>query len=301
MPQNFPEAWENRVRHTIEADNSAPWLDGIPELNTQVIEAGSGDATELNVIHVPTTDFEVECLLNNTAYPISVVNYTDDTAIIQLDKYQPKVVSLPDDQVMGAAYPIIDAATFKQRKSITDTKFAKAAHSLAPNEDNADTFVIECTGAVDGIRKKLLWKDLVTARRRRGKRATANGWRCVLCPDHVNDLLEDATNKNSEKLADYLSGKVAGQLAGFQMFEFADNPYYNADLEKLPFDEIPNMETDRQCSFIFHVDNIGKKTGNTKTYYSPAGANPQTQTNTYGMRHYFIAWPLREKYAGAII
>lgn len=301
MPQNFPEAWENRVRHLIEEDNSAPWLDGIPELNTQVIEAGSGDASEVNVIHVPTTDFEVECLLNNITYPLPVVSYTDDTAIIQLDKYQPKVVAIPDDQIMGAAYPIIDSATMKSRKSIVDLKFAKAAHSLAPNADTADTFVIEATGAADGIRKKLLWRDLVTARRRRGKRASSKGWRCVLCSDHVNDLLEDATNKNSEKLADYLSGKVSGQLAGFEMYEFHDNAFYNEDLEKLPFNQIPDPATDRQCSFIFHVDNIGKKTGNTKQYFSSSKDNPTTQTNQLGYRHYFIAWPFREKYAGAII
>lgn len=301
MPQNFPEAWEGRVRHLIQEDNSAPWLDGIAELNTQVIEAGSGDATEVNVIHVPTTDFEVECLINNTTYPIAVVKYTDDTAIIQLDKYQPKVVSLPDDQVMGAAYSMIDAATMKQRTSIIDAKFSKAAHSLAPNENTADTFVIEATGTTVGIRKKLKWVDLITARRLRGKRAKSAGWRCVLCPDHVNDLLEDSTNKNSEKLADYLTGKVSGLLAGFQMFEFADNPYYNADKEKLAYGAIPDEETDRQCSFIFHTENIGKKTGNTKQYYSPAAANPTTQTNTYGLRHYFIAWPFRNKYAGAII
>lgn len=301
MPENFPEAWEARVRHKIEEESAAPWLDGIAELNTTIVEMGSGTATEQNIIHVPLTDFEVECLINNTTYQIAVVSYTDDSAVIQLDKYQPKVVSLPDDQVMGASYAIIDAATMKQRKSIVDAKFAKAAHSLAPNADGADTFVIEASGETVGNRKKLLWKDLVAARRRRGSKAKAAGWRCVLCPDHVNDLLEDATDKMSEKLADYLSGKVAGMLAGFEMFEFADNPYYDADMEKLPFGAIPDPDTDRQCSFIFHVENIAKKTGMTKAYYSPASGSPTTQANTYGMRHYFIAYPLRARYAGAII
>jgi len=301
MPANFPEVWENRVRHLIQEDNSAPWLDGIPELNTQVLEMGSGDASEVNVIHVPTTDFEVECLINNTTYPLAVVSYTDDTAIIQLDKYQPKVVSIPDDQVLGAAYGIIDAATLKSRQSIIDAKYAKAAHSLAPAADGADTFVIEATGATVGIRKKLLWVDLVTARRRRGKRAKNSGWRCVLCPDHVNDLLEDATNKNSEKLADYLSGKVSGMLAGFEMFEFADNPWYDGDNEKKPFGEVVDEETDRQCSFIFHIENIGKKTGMTKQYFAAAATSPTTQANQLGYRHYFIAYPFRVKYAGAIL
>lgn len=301
MPANFPEVWENRVRHLIEADNSAPWLDGIPELNTQVIEMGSGDASEANIIHLPTTDFEVETLIDNTTYPIDVVEYDDDGVLIKLHKFQTKIVSIPDDQVIGAAYPIIDAATLKLRKSITDSKFAKAAHALAPAADTANTFVIEATGAVVGNRKKLLWADLVTARRRRGsKRVKNTGWRCVLCSDHVNDLLEDATNRNSEKLADYLSGQVAGKLAGFEMFEFDETAYYDTDLEKLPFGQVP-ISTDRQCSFIFHVENVVKKTGMTKQYYADAKILPTLQTNQLGYRHYFIAMPVRTRYAGAII
>lgn len=306
MPLNFPEVWENRVRYLIQEDNTAPWLDGIPELNTEIIEVGSGDASETNLIHIPTTAFKPNCLINNTTYPLAVVAYTDSHTTVQLDKYQPEVVSISDDQIMGAAYPRIDAATKGSRDSITDAKFAKAAHALAPTVDGSDVFVIEATGAVIGTRKKLLWKDLITARRRRGARAKSSGWRCVLSADHVNDLLEDATNKNSEKLADYLSGKVAGMLAGFEMFEFADTPYYFQDAEnsnawtKRAFAAVPEAG-DRQCSFVFHTENIAKKTGKTKQYFRPSSLDPTTQTNLLGYRHYYIAFPIRAMYAGAII
>lgn len=300
MPLNFPEAWESRIRRTIQEDNSAPWLDGIPELSTAVIEVGSGSASETNLIHVPISTFKPNVLINNTTYPLAVVSYTDTETIVQLDKYQTEVTSLSDDQVVGASHDRIDDATKGMRESITDSKFSKAAHSLAPATNTADTFVIEATGATVGNRKKLLWVDLISARRLRGKRTKAQGWRCVLCPDHVNDLLEDSTNKNSERLADYLSGKVSMMLAGFEMFEFADNPYYNTSLVKKAFGSVP-APTDRQCSFIFHTDNIAKKTGMTKQYFAPSSTAPTTQTNLYSIRHYFMAFPVQVKYAGAII
>ncbi|MFC0182752.1 hypothetical protein ACFFJX_09330 [Pseudarcicella hirudinis] len=57
MPANYPEMWQARVERNINDAANAPWLDGIPELDTTVIEVGSGTATEANIIHISNTDF----------------------------------------------------------------------------------------------------------------------------------------------------------------------------------------------------------------------------------------------------
>lgn len=304
MPANFPEVWENRVRTLLTDEATAPWLEGIQELDTEVLELGSGTASEKNIIHIPITTFRPGVLINNTTYPIALVEYDDTSMTVSLDKYQTNATSLSDDQAMGASYSKIDAVTKAHRDDITEAKYAKAIHSLAPQADDANNvFVINATGdeVTPGGRRKLLWKDLVTARRRMdAAKLKKKGRRIVFCNDHVNDLLEDNSSKYADKLADYLAGSLKGVLAGFEVYENIDNPHYTAAGVKRPWGAVLNS-TDKQATVIFHPENVVKKTGFTKQYYSPAGSNPEYQTNRLNYRHYFIALPVMEKYAGAII
>lgn len=304
MPANFPEVWENRVRTLLTDEATAPWLEGIEELDTQVLEVGSGTASEANIIHIPITTFRPGVLINNTTYPIALVNYDDTSMTVQLDKYQTNVSSLSDDQIMGASYSQIDPITKAHRDDITEAKYAKAIHSLAPQADDANNvFVIQATGdeVTPGGRRKLLWKDLVTARRRMdAAKLKKKDRRIVFCDDHVNDLLEDNSSKYADKLADYLAGNLKGVLAGFKVYENTDNPFYTSAGVKRPWGAVLNS-TDRQATVIFHPENVVKKTGLTKQYFAPAASDPEHQTNRLNYRHYFIALPVMNKYAGAII
>jgi hypothetical protein len=304
MPAAFPEMWESRVRTLLQDEQLAPWLDGIPEIDTQVLEVGSGAASESNIIHIPITTFRPGVLINNTAYPIALVAYDDTSMTVQLDKYQTKVTTLTDDQINGSSYDQIDSITKSHRDDITESKFAKAIHSIAPQSAVVNkTFVIQCTGdeVTAGGRRKMLWKDLVAARKAMNDaKCKKRGRRIVLCDDHVTDLLEDNSNKYADKLADYLSGTIKGVLAGFEVYENVDNPMYTNVGVKKAFGSVPGG-TDRNASVIFHPENIVKKTGFTKQYMSTAETDPEGQTNKYAVRHYFIAVPVMAQYSGVII
>jgi hypothetical protein len=302
--QDFPEMWEKRVRTLLQDEQLAPWLDGIPEIDTQVLEVGSGAASESNIIHIPITTFRPGVLINNTAYPLALVAYDDTSMTVQLDKYQTLVTTLTDDQATGSSYSQIDSITKSHRDEITEAKFAKAIHSIAPQAAVANkTFVIQCTGdeVTVGGRRKMLWKDLVAARKAMNDaKCKKRGRRIVLCDDHVTDLLEDNSNKYADKLADYLSGTIKGVLAGFEVYENVDNPTYTALGVKKAWGAVP-AGTDRNASVIFHPENIVKKTGFTKQYFADAKSAPQTQQNEYAVRHYFIAVPVMNQYSGVII
>lgn len=109
--KNFAEVWLARVIQLLTTANVAPWLDGIEELDTDIIEVGSGAAGEQNLIHIPVENFKPEVLINNTTYPIALQAFTDDEAVVALDKFQTKVTTLSDDQIIGASYRRIDSAT----------------------------------------------------------------------------------------------------------------------------------------------------------------------------------------------
>lgn len=295
MPLNFPEAWSARVVKLLTTLNVAPWLDGIPELDTEVIEVGSGSASEANIIHLPVENFKPEVLLNNTTYPIALQAFTDTEATIQLDKYQTKVTTLSDDQVIGASYRRIDSATRGHVTQINSTKYKKAIHAIAPASNSAKTPVINLT-----THNGDLYKAIVALKNEFDKNEIpADGRRLVLCNEHYNALLNDR-ERYGNLLNNMNSGDVAPKIAGFEIYEYVGTPTYNNLGVKKAWGAIP-ANGDQPASVAFYKENIAKKTGLTKQYFAPANQDPENQTNKLNYRHYFIALPAKNEGIGAIV
>lgn len=301
---NFPEMWQNRVEVNINKATVATFVDGIAELDTNIVEMGSGTASESNVIHIPTSDFEPDVLINNTTYPLAVQSYTDSEVLIALDKFQTKATELTDDQIMGASYPRIDAATASHPRAITAKKYTKAAHAMAPATNTVATPVITTTGdgtEASGQRLRLTYDDLVNLK------AACDGAtppmpddsrRLVLCNDHWNDLLHDR-KLFADQFVSYKAGNVVN-ICGFEIHKFSANPVYNASAKtKLAFGATP-AAGQYQASFVFDTSNVAKKTGLTKQYFKLASTDPENQSNKLNYRHYFIMCPKRVQKIAAI-
>lgn len=307
MPANFPEIWLDRVITNLDEADLAPWLDGVAELEADVTQLGENTATEQNIIHIAATDFEVDVLINNNTYPIPVQEYTDGSLQFTLDKYQTKVVTVSDDQVMGASYDKIDVVTASSTRAILVEKFGKAIHSIAPQLHTAKTPVIFATGVngtdaplMDGTRFRLTYDDLVRfkAACKAGKFPLKDR-RLVLNEDHWNDLLLDRKNFG-DKLINYTEGTPAPKIAGFHLYTYENMPYYTAAGVKKAYGAVP-AGTDKVASVAFSLGGVAKKTGNTKQYFAPAATNPSGQTNDLAYRHYFLATPFRAEKIGAIL
>lgn len=301
---NFAEVWINRVRQSLTSANEAPWLEGIPELDTEILEVGSGSAAEANVIHIPTSSFKPDVLINNTAYPLALQAYTDAEVTVQLDKYQTKPTTLTDDQVMGASYNRIDAATRMHTRAILEKKYAKAIHAICPATNAAATPVVKTTGAIVGGgaagRRRLKYDDIVALKDKfDANMVPMQGRRLVLSTDHYNDLLLDR-ERFGDTLVNYNKGGVAPIVAGFEIYQYVANPLINkTTLAKKAFG-VAGAAGDWPASVAFYVPNIAKKTGLTKQYYADSAKDPANQINSIAYRHYFIAVPAEAKYIGAI-
>jgi hypothetical protein len=301
MPANFADVWLDRVINNLTTADQAPFLDGIAEMDVDVSQMGEGTITESNVIHVPTSEFAPDILINNSTYPIALQAYTDDAVIIQLDKYQTKVVTLSDDQVMGASYDRIDNATRKTVQKLTAEKFGKAVHAIAPTSNAVNTPVLVGSGAANTEgRKILVYSDLVRLKAAFDKAGAPVGdRRLVLNTDHYNDLLLDRANFG-DQLVNYKMGEVAPVIAGFKIFQYINMPNFTSANVKKAYGSVV-ITGDQKASIAFVGENIAKKTGNTKQYFTPAVDNPTTQTNQLAYRHYFIAVPFQAKWIGAIL
>ncbi|PIF44916.1 hypothetical protein CLU96_1914 [Chryseobacterium sp. 52] len=305
MPTNFPEIWLKRVIENVDRNVAATFLEGIPELDVTVVTINEGKLSEKNKMYVAATDFEVEVLINNNTYELDVQDYDDDTIEITLDKYQSLPTTVGDDDTTGASYSKIDTVTKAHTNGILAKKYRKAIHSIAPLEDTPTTPVIEATGGPDGLtdstgRKRLVYEDLVNAK----AKADAAGFgeslrRMVLCDNHWNDLLLDRKNFGNQ-LVDYAAGKPSPKIAGWELHWYSGNPTYGSDKKKKAFDAIA-AAGDMSSSVFFSLDNIAKKTGDTKQYFSPSSTAPRTQVNELSYRHYYVVTPFQKKKIGAII
>lgn len=304
MPANFPEVWSARVIQLLTTQDVAPWLDGIAELDTEVIEVGSGAASESNIIHLPIETFQPEVLINNTTYPIALQAFTDTHATIQLDKYQTLATTLTDDQIIGASYARIDSATRGHVVQINIAKYKKAIHAIAPTSHTATTPVIalDLSGATTGSDKADKAYNAIVALKSAFDKAEfpVEGRRLVLSTELENTLLLDR-NRFGNLLANLNTGKVAPMIAGFEIYSNLSNPYYTAAGVKKAYGSIPDEEVDKIASVAFVKTNIAKKTGMTKQYFEKAQGDTQGQTNKVNYRHYFIAAPAKDEQRGAII
>lgn len=295
MPLNHPDIWERRVTRNISAATEAPFLDALPEIDANINELNAGSANEMNIIYIPATDFKPEVYINNSTYPYAVTPFTDKTLQVSLDKLSSQPTSISDDKVTGAAYDVIDAATRTHVEAIVEKKYAKAMHALAPASNATATPVLLTTGVDDGTgRKKLLYKDIVTLRRKcKGK-----GWILVLCDDHVADLCEDR-DRFADQFVNHKEGGPAPRISGFEIQSYEANPTFNTTGVKQPLGTAESS-TIRQGSVAFKKSNVGKKTGLTKQYFSKAENDPINQTNIIAYRHYYICMPKELKQIGAI-
>ena len=151
----------------------------------------------------------------------------------------------------------------------------------------------------DTGRIKLCVQDIINLKRALDKlKVPADNRRLVLCPDHVNDLLETSQVFKEQYNINRNDGTV-GKLFGFNIYEFGNNPLYTtAGVKKAVGASASTGEF--QCSFAFYVPRVFKATGSTKMYYSEASTDPEYQRNKINFRHYFVCMPKKADAGGVI-
>ena len=287
----FTEVWTGELVKKLNAGLQATFLNGIPDYSTNVNN---------EVIHLVDVGGDPDVLVNNTTYPIPIQDLEDGDIAIGLDKFQTKATRVTDDELYAISYDKFGSVVERHRESIVTVKYKKFAHALAPYSHTAKTPVIQTSGETDTAtgRKKITPKDIIALKRAfDNMEVPEDGRVLVLCPDHVNDLLElDQSFK--DKYYNYTSGKLMN-MYGFEVYTFVNAPYFNKNGVKLAYNAVPTA-TDHKGSFAFYRPRMFRAQGSTKMYYSEAATNPQTQENLVNFRNYDIVLPKKMEAIGAI-
>lgn len=288
----YTEIWTGELAKGLREFLTGSWLDGIPDQSSIV---------DNDIIHLVDVGVDPDVLINNTTYPIPLQALEDKDIAIQLDKFQTKVTPVTDDELYAISYDKMARVKDSHANAISDAKLRKAAHSLCAQKNTNKTPVLKTSGEADPDtgRLQLTANDLVSLKRALDNlKVPTSNRRLVLCTDHVNDLLLTDQKFREQFNIDRNTGKI-GNLYGFDIYTYGDNPLYTTDGEKKALDaEVATGEF--QCSFAFYTQRVFKATGSTKMYYSEAATDPEYQRNKINFRHRFIAMPKKAD-AGAVM
>jgi hypothetical protein len=258
-----------------------------------------------NVIHMVDVGADPDVLINNTTYPISVVQRTDSDLAIALDKYDTKNTKVTRDELYAISYDKM-SSILEQHRLVLDEKVAdKAAHALAPNADSTGTPVIETTGASNGAanaRLRLTPNDIIIAKRKLDDLKIPKMNRIlVLCNQHIEDLLM-VDEKFREQYKNIQAGTIFN-MYGFEIHEYVACPVYRVSggiLTKKSFGAA-SATTDQEASFFFYAPRAFKATGTVEMFYKDAFQNPEYRESVVGFRIYSICLPKKSEGFGAIV
>lgn len=286
----YTEVWTGELIKRLNAGLKADFLNGIPDYSAKV---------DNEVIHLVDVGGDPDVLVNNTTYPIPIQDLTEGDIPVGLDKFQTKATRVTDDQLYALSFDKYSADVERHGNAILTVKYKKAAHALAPYSHTDKTPVIPTSGEADASgRKKMIVKDIIALKRAfDNMEVPEDGRVLVLCPDHVNDLLE-ADQSFKDKYYNYTTGKLLNMF-GFEVYTYVNCPYYTKEGVKVAYNVAP-AATDLKGSFAFYRPLMFKAQGSTKMYYSEARTNPTTQESLVNFRHYYIVLPKKLLAIGAI-
>ncbi len=290
------EIWTEVLVEDFRATEEASFLNEITD-SSHLVTAGRGDN---DVIHLVDVGVDPDVLINNTTYPIAIMDQNDADIPIGLDKYQTKATRVTDDEIQHIAYDKIKLVQRKHKNAIMKTKHAKAAHALAPAGDTADTPVLMTTGADDGTGRKMLVKaDLLRLKRKWDALGIPlDGRILVLSAEHFSDLLEQ-DNKFADQFSNESSGKLNKFLSGFKLYTYLQCPYYTRSTKvKISFGAVPTA-LESQASVAFYKDDMFKASGRTKNYTDEPTTTMQQWL--YNVRHNYIVLPRKVRGIAAIV
>lgn len=248
-------------------------------------------------INFADAGLDPKVMINNTTYPISVIQREDTPIRIELDKFETENTLVRNPEVVEYAYDQLESVLMGHRNILRSSTGIKAAHAYAPNEDGIFTPVINTSGDSYNGRKRITIEDILNLKERFDNQDIPLEQRyLVLHPSHVTDLILLDT-KSFKDIADVVKGEPK-RLAGFNVLQFSKTPYYDITGKKKTFGTI-NTPTDTFSSFAFQSGEVMKADGQVKMYMTKD--DPKERATIVGFEKRFIALPLRNKGIGAIV
>lgn len=281
------EVWISQIKENFYPDSS--FLNYAKDFSGLV---------ENNAINMAEAGVDPKVLINNTTYPIKIVQRVDKPIRVELDLFETENTLVRRPEAIQYSYDQLESVLMGHRNVLRARTAEKAAHAFAPSEDSEFTPVILTTGETIGNRKRLSIADILLLKERFDDVCIPLENRyLILNPKHVSDLILFDT-KAFKDITDIVNGKPK-RIAGFSVLQTSITPKYDStDATKKAFAE-EAKNTDTFSSFAFHADEVMKADG--EIYMYTKEDDPEERGTIVGFDKRFIAVPIRNKGLGAIV
>ena len=255
-----------------------------------------------DVIKIPKQGTAPAVLINNAIFPIASNNRTDDFVVVSLNKYDTENTRVTQDELYAIAYEKLSDVQTQHREELEDQTAAHALFSIAVPANTVKTPVLETTGPLDGTRKRLTTKDLITMwKKLNDLKVPLAGRVIVLSSEHAADLMfEDSSREKT--WGDLSGGLLASNHVGFKLYTAIYSPNYkliSTVWTKQAYGAVVAGQV--PASVVFYNKNACKATGTVTRFAREAKDDPENRQNTIGFQLWFVAVGIKEEGFAAIV
>lgn len=250
-------------------------------------------------INLAEAGIDPEVLVNNTTYPIGIVDRADVPKDLELDYYDTKNTPVRNAVAKELAYDKLASVTRGHKNALREMFLKKVAHGWCPTTDSVFTPIIPTTGDDDGnTLKAMKLKDIRTLMNRFNTAGYGqNGRVLLLCSQHLADLLEE-DEKLFKNFANFVEGSIA-RIYGFDVYVENATPTFNKSTGvKTAFAAAAAPTTDTHASIAWVESEVMRCDGSLDMFFQEK--NPEHRADIIGFQTRKLGMPLRGKGMGAI-
>jgi hypothetical protein len=246
-----------------------------------------------NKLHLAEAGLDPDVLMDNDTYPVPTATREDIPKELLLHTFDTKNTVVRNVEEKESSYNKMDSVIRSHRNALIKRLSAFAAHNWCPSANGEFTPVIATSAAVNssGLKSASFGDFLDMEAKFRALDVELNTLVVVLNAIHLADL-----RKEDIKL--YKDVMSSGKLFSFSVFTFSKLPYFAVSTgTKKAFGSAVDTN-DTQASLAYCSTEVMRASGETEIFVKYK--DPEQRGDVVGFQQRFTAYPIRNKYLGAI-
>lgn len=271
------EIWIGKLMEKFYPDGS--WLLESEDMSVWV---------ENNTINLADMGADPDVLVNNTTYPIEMVERTDGALALPLDYFDTKNTVVRNATAIQLAYNKLESVIRQHRNALFTANLRKAAHAYGPSANGTYKPVIEIgSSIIDAfIDAEAKFDELLVPIEDRI---------VLLNPKHKAMLKKE----DKDIYKDIFGSKGSGTLYSFKVYLGTVNPVYDGTTKAKKTFGAAAAGTDLQATLFYSKKEVMRAEGEYDMFSRLK--DPEARGDVVGFQKRFLAMPIRDKYIGAII
>lgn len=241
-----------------------------------------------NTINLADMGADPNVLVNNTTYPIAIVERADGHLALPLDYFDTENTVVRNATAVQLAYNKLESVVRQHRNALYTKNIQKAAHAYGPSANGTFKPVLEIGESIIDtfIDMEKKFNDMLVPEEDRI---------CLLSTLHKS-LLQKEDKKLYKEIFNGTGTKV---LYSFKIYNCTVTPVYDGTTKAKKAFGAASAGTDLTSSLFYSKREVMRAEGEYDMFSRMK--DPEARGDIVGFQKRFLAMPIRDKYIGAMI